>query len=422
MNLRPHQTRTIAAVRAAWPSKRRVLVYAPTGAGKTVIAASLMQAERARVVFVAPWRELIGQTVTKLREMGIEAGVVMGSRRNLSERVLVCSIETVRRVENLPDCDLVVVDEAHRADTDLRRALLTKWPKARHLLLSATPWREGYGGLNDIADTMVNAANYSELVKAGYLVQPTLYTLAEPATGKAVVDAAVREWSRLASGLRTLWFTSTVAESKGLTELLTKKGVKAAHVDGSMGSIERNRIVQALRDGELQVVTNCSCLCEGFDCPPLQCVVLRPCDSLSWYVQAVGRVMRPSEGKSSAVVIDPAGVAHRFGPAWADREWSLDRPPEVEKPLDETVKVVPSALATEAAEPLPNLSLVKWDGEEGERVMRRVASATGYGPVWLARELCRLNGSAPPSLRSRCELALEGDPLKAGKLRAWFGS
>jgi DNA repair protein RadD len=397
-----------------------VLVYAPTGAGKTVIAASLMQAERGRVVFVAPWRELIGQTVAKLAEMGVEAGVVMGSRKNLDARVLVCSIETVRRVENLPDCELVVVDEAHRADTDLRRALLTKWPKARHLLLSATPWREGYGGLNDIADTMTSAANYSELIKAGYLVQPTLYTLAEPTEGKAVVEAAVREWTRLAASLRTLWFTSTVAESKGLTELLVKRGIKAAHIDGSMGSIERNRIVNALRSGELQVITNCNCLCEGFDCPPLQCVVLRPCDSLSWYVQAVGRVMRPSEGKSSAIVIDPAGVAHRFGPAWADREWSLDRAPETEKPLDDTVKVIPSAALTETAPPLPNLALVKWDGEEGEKVMRRVASATGYGPVWLARELTRINGFAPPSLRPRVERALEGDPLRAGKLKAWF--
>ena len=52
----------------------------------------------------------------------------------------------------------------------------------------------------------------------------------------------------------------------------------------------------------------------GFDCPVASCAILaRPTLSLALHIQQVGRVMRPADGKSSALVLDHAGNFARHG-------------------------------------------------------------------------------------------------------------
>jgi superfamily II DNA/RNA helicase len=77
---------------------------------------------------------------------------------------------------------------------------------------------------------------------------------------------------------------------------------------------ERNRIVDEFKAGNIKVLSNCSLFAEGFDAPATSCMILaRPTKSLIRYIQMVGRVLRPSEGKNIALVLDHSGSVARLG-------------------------------------------------------------------------------------------------------------
>jgi superfamily II DNA or RNA helicase len=79
--------------------------------------------------------------------------------------------------------------------------------------------------------------------------------------------------------------------------------------------------------GETDVVTNCMVLTEGFDCPPVGCIVLaRPTKQLGLYRQMAGRGLRPdtASGKSNLILIDHSGAVHRHGLLEDEITWTLD--------------------------------------------------------------------------------------------------
>ena len=81
--------------------------------------------------------------------------------------------------------------------------------------------------------------------------------------------------------------------------------------------------MQAFRDGELTIMVNCELFTEGIDLPNVDvCIMLRPTQSLSLYLQFAMRALNPREGKT-AIIIDHVGNIDRHGLPNADREWSL---------------------------------------------------------------------------------------------------
>ena len=101
---------------------RRIILVAPTGAGKTVIGAEIIGAtERSLkpVLVLAHRREIIGQTSRKLYAAGIAHGIIQaGFPTRPLELVQVASIQTLwaramyRQSMELPPADLLVVDES----------------------------------------------------------------------------------------------------------------------------------------------------------------------------------------------------------------------------------------------------------------------------------------------------------------------
>ena len=119
MELRDYQKQTIDQLRQSLQAgKKRPVVQAPTGAGKTVIAAALVNMARdrgKRVIFTVPFLSLINQTVERFFQNGIyEVGVMQGDHgmTNPNMPVQVCSVQTLAR-RNIPKADLVIVDECH---------------------------------------------------------------------------------------------------------------------------------------------------------------------------------------------------------------------------------------------------------------------------------------------------------------------
>ena len=161
MNLRPYQETVIADFnREVATGKKRIMLVAPTGSGKTVIGSAIIKLiiERRRgVLVVAHRREIITQTSDKLRANGVAHGIIMsGAESRPLEFVQVASIQTLwsravqRESMDLPSAELLVIDEAHHCPANTYRKIIQTYPQAVLIGLTATPCRGDGRGLGGI--------------------------------------------------------------------------------------------------------------------------------------------------------------------------------------------------------------------------------------------------------------------------------
>jgi superfamily II DNA or RNA helicase len=333
----------------------KICLVAPTGAGKTVIAAEIIRktvANGKRVLVLAHTREIIRQTSTKLMTAGIAHGVIMGTDTERAyEPVQVASVQTywsrVIRTKRMdpPAADLTVVDECHHIRANTWRKIIESYPGVPLIGLTATPCRSDGRGLGSSFDALIECPQVAELIKLQYLVPTRTYAPPEldlkgvrTQTGDYVVsDLAARvdtdplvgdiitHWLKHASGLKTIVFAVNVAHSRHITAEYNKAGIKAEHIDGNTPKGERDAILAQLAFGVTQVVVNCKVLTEGFDLPDVGCLVMaRPTKQQGLYRQMVGRGLRPAPNKTSLIVIDHSGAIYRHGPVEDPIEWTLE--------------------------------------------------------------------------------------------------
>ena len=113
--------------------------------------------------------------------------------------------------------------------------------------------------------------------------------------------------------------------------------MKAEHVDGATPKDERDEILKRLSRGDLELVTNCMVLTEGWDQPDVACCVLaRPTKSIGLYRQMAGRVIRPAPGKTDALILDHAGAVFQHGFVEDPVIWTLDPDTKAETPAHVT--------------------------------------------------------------------------------------
>jgi DNA repair protein RadD len=284
--LRPYQTDVINRLRAAALIHRRVLLVAPTGSGKTVIASAIVQgavAKGKRVLFLAHRRELIDQAASKLWACGIDAGIILAGRRPRPEQpVQVASVQTLwtrafrGTSMEAPLADVIVVDEAHHVRAQTYGKILDHYPNAVVLGLTATPCRGDGRGLGNVFGTLVECPGVQELIDLSFLVPTKVYApstpdlsgirvergdyvesqLAERVNTDRLVGDIVDHWLRLAEGRKTVVFATGVAHSLHIRDEFRRSGVWAEHIDGTTPIEEREAILKRLSEGTVKVVTN----------------------------------------------------------------------------------------------------------------------------------------------------------------------
>ena len=354
--LRTYQLTAIEEIREAIRlGFRKILVVAPTGSGKTVIAAQIVKlaAEKLRrSMFLAHRRELIYQCADKLVKFGVDHGILMAGEypygaadcQVASVQTLVARCITTEKLP-LPNSDIVIVDEAHRSLAPTYLTIINHYGEQVVIGLTATPIRGDGKGLGHVYDYMVQCPSIGELIKQGHLVEPKTFAPTIPdLTGvrikggdyderdleaamnrRHLVGDVVEHWFRLAHDRPTIVFASSVKHSISLRDEFLKQRVKVAHIDGDTDLRDRKAIIQDLRDDKLQVVTNCMVLTEGFDEPKLAAACLaRPTKNIGLYIQMGGRILRPSEGKTDARLIDHSGNVYEHGFIQDDHNWVLE--------------------------------------------------------------------------------------------------
>jgi len=143
-------------------------------------------------------------------------------------------------------------------------------------------------------------------------------------TPKLVGDI-IDNFLRICPNRLTIIFAVSISHSLHILDRLIGAGIKAAHIDGTTPKLTRDQILRDLQKGQYQVVVNCMVVTEGFDCPPVSCIILaRPTKSLGLYIQMAGRGLRPFSGKDNCVIIDHAASVREHGKLDQNWDWTLD--------------------------------------------------------------------------------------------------
>lgn len=327
------------------------LVVLPTGAGKSLVIAAIAKELDEPVLVFQPSKEILEQNYAKM--CSYTGGVGVGIFSASAGRKEVCRI-TFATIGSVRNCKAMflrfrycIIDECHNVNAiEGMYKDFIEYTKCKVIGLTATPYRLSsnllYGSILKfltrtrprVFDRLIYYVQVKELLQRGYLAQMNYYPVSVidqsklrlNSTGAEFSDASVRAYynkvkfadqlknivQRLLNAGRTsiLVFTKFTNEAEHLAKVIE---APSAVVTGETPKAERERILEAFKAKEINVVANVGVLTTGFDYPGLDTVVLaRPTMSLALYYQMCGRAIRPYKDKVSWIV-DLCGNYERFG-------------------------------------------------------------------------------------------------------------
>ncbi len=351
MTLRPRQLKAIEDLRAAYRAGHRSpILCAATGFGKSHTAVAMIQSavsKGLRVWFVAHLRELLIDASKRLTGAKIPHGwIAAGALGDRRKPVQVAMVQTlVRRLDRYEPPDLIIIDEAHLAVAKSYQDVLAWAPDAKRLLLTATPTRLDGRGMGEVADIIIPTCSTQDLIDEGLLAPIRYYAPDAPdmtgvrttagefngADVRALMDkpkitgSAVAHYRKLAHGRPAIAFCVSIEHAHHVCAEFQAAGYRAAAISGDSDQVERDAALKGLQAGQLDVVCNCALWVAGVDAPAVSCIILlAPTQSVTKYLQSVGRGLRTHPGKPDCIVLDHAGNIARHGHPCEPREWTLD--------------------------------------------------------------------------------------------------
>ncbi len=335
----------------------RNLVVAATGTGKTVISALDYRRFRkqnsgkpCRLLFVAHREEILKQSLYTFRAVLKDANfgdIFVGSNRPDSIENLFISIQTFNSQsfdeKTQPDFyDFIVVDEFHHAAAPSYQKLLEYYKPQILLGLTATPERmDGksilpyfdnriaaeirlpeaidrkllcpfqYFGVTDTVDLSTlkwSAGGYDK----GELTK--IYTLNSAVANKRadLVIGSLLKYVTDINDVKGLGFCVSIEHAEFMSRYFNEHNIPSMCLSGKSNNEERKTAKQRLVDGEVRFIFVVDIYNEGVDIPEVNTVLfLRPTESLTIFLQQLGRGLRLTEDKECLTVLDFIGQANK---------------------------------------------------------------------------------------------------------------
>lgn len=312
---------------------RSALLVMATGTGKTTVFGEVARTWPGRVLILAHRDELIHQAADRLRLMTGEHVCVekAGSYARESSRLVVGCVPTMQR-QRLAEWKkdhfgLVVVDEAHHVIGKTYQNIIDHFGGAKILGVTATPDRSDRLALGKVFEEVAYVYDIVDAINDGHLV-PVKWDhidvqgldldkvgtvagdlnqgqLDEQMSSARVLEGVCNPSWELAAGRQMIGFTTSVSAAHAQAKIYNAKRFGCAiAVDASTDPKERTAIMAGFRRGDFQILCNVGIATEGFDAPSAAVVSIgRPTKSRSLFVQMVGRVLRPFEGKDHGHIL-----------------------------------------------------------------------------------------------------------------------
>lgn len=449
-DLRPHDYQQSMLDALAAERRRghhRNLVVAPTGVGKTMVAAfdyARLGAEqgRPRLLFVAHRERILDQSLATfrqvLRDPAFGEKLVGGARPQQGDHVF-ASIQSLNAAERIAQLDprayeVVIVDEFHHASAPTYRRLLERVQPRILVGLTATPERHDeqdiLGWFDDriasemrlwhaLDERLLTPFQYFG-VHDGVDLSDVRFTrgrydtegLERVYTGNdARVRLVLQQLRRIVGSperMRALGFCVSVQHAQFMAQRFSAAGLPSVAVTGDTPESERNRAIRRLEQGELRALFTVDLFNEGVDIPCVDTVLfLRPTESATVFLQQLGRGLRLHPGKACLTVLDFIGNAHR------DFRFDL----RFRALMGGTTKQVAQQIEDDFPFLPPGCAL-QLDRVARDIVLRNVRGVTTGGVRWLSQELRALGPKT--SLRTFLDQAqVDLFDLYSGGERSW---
>lgn len=336
---------------------RRIILCAPTGAGKTVMFSETARSgieKGSKALIVTDRVQLLTQSGGALNAAGLfPEQIDAGSTPNLLAPLHTAMVETLHRRMGdgryrrlLASKDIVIFDEAHK------QSFNKLFPHVRDdavvIGATATPYRDGsQSGLDEFYTKIVTAAGISGLITQGYLAKPLTFgvptsiewsrigtrsgdydtaAMAAEYKRRRVWGGVIENYRRVADGKKTLVFASNVESAADIASRFADAGYPAKCLDYTMPRAEQEETVRWYRSTPGAILCNVAILTTGFDAPETECIILyRATKSLPLFLQMCGRGSRVATSKASFAILDFGDNVARHGFWEQDRVWKLEK-------------------------------------------------------------------------------------------------
>ncbi len=237
--------------------------------------------------------------------------------------------------------NLIIIDEAHITGAASYQKIC-EYYKCKKILFTATAKRMDNKPL--LCDYIINGVSADELIERGFISNYDLYApklnidlsnvpmsgsdfnneqLGETMCDKKIYGNIIKYYRQLADGMQAIAYCVNIKHSKSICELFNNNGIPACHMDASTPENERDKIMEDYKAGKYKILCNCNLISEGITLPECDCcLLLRPTQSETLYIQQACRCLTPRIGKK-AIIIDYVGNAYTHGMPTEKRIYDL---------------------------------------------------------------------------------------------------
>lgn len=300
------------------------LFVSPTGSGKSIIGLEIIRRRAQKTLIIVHRSDLARQWQEIIKKLlGIDAPIIGNGKFQIGEKITIGLIQSLANKKE--ECEklaneigLVLVDEAHHIPAVTFCGVLNRFPARCRFGLSATPERAD--GLMELIFRTIGPVLYrvqrDDVLDSGSIVHAEVQVIKTNLDGQTF-----NSWNEYLDGLSNdasrnlmiilmaknfdspvLILTDRKAHADLIGDMLTRRGIEHVVAHGSKKN--RLEIMEKIRVSPITVGTT-SLVGEGLDISAwTNLIIATPISSYIKLMQAVGRVIRPCDGKNKAIIID----------------------------------------------------------------------------------------------------------------------